>query len=204
MVASKKFSILDHLDALTPDGGSETKTEKSFHCPLCDANNFKVNLRTGKYSSFGCSCTLTKAGKQRIIQALLSLAWKKPPRPKQKRTWIYRTLKGKPIIKVHRIDDGEGSRQLWQESLIPGKQPNDLEPHAAPYRFDECLKALEQGSPYLLWVEGEPCTDACWQLGIPATTTIRGSDAYRPGIHQGVFPPEKVIICPDQDTKGMK
>ena len=67
------FSILAHLDKLTPDGGKENKYERSFHCPVCGAKNFKVNLRTGEYGTYSCSCATTEVGKKQIRDAIAPL-----------------------------------------------------------------------------------------------------------------------------------
>ncbi len=204
MVTSKTFSILDHLDVLEPDGGSETKTERSFYCPVCGADNFKVNVKNGKYYTFGCDCAQTLVGKQKIIEAIAPRTWQKPTRPQQKRQWTYCNFNGKPIIQVHRTDDGNGKRKIWQKSLVSDKKPRELEPEAAPYRFSECRQALAKGAKSVFWVEGEPCADALWELGIPATTTVRGSSGYHSEIHRDLFPQEKLVICPDQDTQGLR
>ncbi|NEQ47845.1 MAG: hypothetical protein F6K00_31685 [Leptolyngbya sp. SIOISBB] len=204
MVASKAFSILDHLDVLEPDGGSETRTERSFHCPACGADNFKVNIKNGKYYTFGCDCARTLAGKQKIIGAIAPRSWQKPTRAQQKRQWTYCDFKAKPIIRVHRTDDGNGKRKIWQKSLVSGKKPRELEPEAAPYRFSECRQALVKGATSVFWVEGEPCADALWELGIPATTTVRGSSGYHSEVHRGLFPQEKLVLCPDQDIQGLR
>ena len=46
-LTSFSFSILDHLDKLTEDGGTAGRNEISYHCPACGAENFKVNQQTG-------------------------------------------------------------------------------------------------------------------------------------------------------------
>ena len=60
------FDILDYLHYLQPDGGSETKIDRSFFCPLCGSKNFKVNLKNAKYGAFGCHCTDSDASKQKL------------------------------------------------------------------------------------------------------------------------------------------
>jgi predicted P-loop ATPase len=198
------FSILDYLENLQPDGGSHERYEGSYHCPICDAKNFKVDLKTGAYQGWSCSCMDTPAGRQAVRDAIAPRNWQKPARQQQKRTWTYTDFDGQPSIQVHRTDDGNGKRQIWQKSLVPGKQPKDLGRQTAPYRYLECLKALEEGAAYIFWVEGESCADALWKLGIPVTTTLRGSNGYHSSIHKGLFPQEKLVICPDQDAQGLK
>ena len=92
------FDILQHLDQLKPDGGTNNpRGDHSYCCPQCDAPNFKVNVITGKWACFGCECSSTEAGKRAIRNALYpaknlnqgdNLTLKsKPIRPKVKRSW---------------------------------------------------------------------------------------------------------------------
>jgi hypothetical protein len=83
------FNILDHVDQLTPDGGSHGRHEGTYHCPVCGAENFKVSLKTGKYSTYSCNCAATAAGKKAIREAIAPLIWEKPPRPSGKKTFTY-------------------------------------------------------------------------------------------------------------------
>ncbi|WP_204140309.1 AAA family ATPase [Halomicronema sp. CCY15110] len=196
------FLILDHLDALTPDGGSHGPHEGSYQCPVCGAPNFKINLKSGKYGAFGCNCADTEAGKRKIRNAVAPL-WQKPTRPKQKRVWSYADVQGKPVLEVCREDYGDGRRRkIWQKSLVNGKEPKELT--VALYQHRECLQALDNGVRFIFWVEGEPAADALWKLGLPATTTAGGSKGYKSEIHQGVFPADHLVICPDMDQQGIK
>ena len=56
------FAILNHLDALTSDGESQGKNERSFQCPVCSSPNFKVTIagsKEGQYFTHGCDCMHT-------------------------------------------------------------------------------------------------------------------------------------------------
>ena len=65
------FDILQHLDQLEPDGGTNNpRGDHSFNCPACGAPNFKVNVVTGKWFTYGCDCASTEAGKRAIREAL--------------------------------------------------------------------------------------------------------------------------------------
>lgn len=201
------FDILKRLDALTPDEGSQGKNQRSYFCPSCGAKNFKVDLRTGKYNGFGCDCMTTPVGRQAVIEAISPLEWTKPARHKQERCWTYRDVHGQPLVKVHRRDDGEGKRKIWQTALQPG-EPAALKSRAYPYRFQQCLIAIEQGRD-VFWVEGEPCADALWDIGIPATTTIGGTNNYSSEQYRDLFPEKtlvngSLVICPDRDQQGLK
>ena len=107
------FDILQHLDQLKPDGGTNNpRGDHSFHCPKCDAPNFKVNVVTGKGFSYGCDCASTEEGKRAIRHALSpaknqnqgvnSTLKSKPIRPKAERAWTYCNREGKPILEVRR------------------------------------------------------------------------------------------------------
>jgi len=70
-MAGSQFDIRDHLDKLKGDGGRDTPNgEHSFECPACGADNFKVDISTGKWSCFACNCADTKEGKRRIRDAI--------------------------------------------------------------------------------------------------------------------------------------
>ena len=60
------FDIRDHLDQLTEDGGSASKGWESFQCPACQAPNFKVEMKTGRYITGSCACATTEQGKKQI------------------------------------------------------------------------------------------------------------------------------------------
>ena len=65
------FDILQHLDQLEPDGGTNNpRGDHSFKCPHCGAPNFKVNVVTGKWFTYGCDCASTEEGKRAIREAL--------------------------------------------------------------------------------------------------------------------------------------
>lgn len=197
------FGILDYLHYLQPDGGSETKIDRSFFCPLCGSKNFKVNLKNAKYGAFGCHCTDSDASKQKLKKWFIERDQaRKSVRPKQQRSWLYHDAEGRPLIKVDRQDDGHGNRKIWQKAQQDGSCA-DLRQFARPYRYEECLNAIERGER-VFWVEGEPCVDTLTNIGITATTTIQGSNGYSSEQYRGLFPAESLVICPDRDQKGLK
>ena len=198
-----RFDIRNYTHYLQPDGGSETRDEKSFFCPVCQSKNFKVNLKNAKYGAFGCRCTETDASKRKLRALLIEQDRdQKPIRPRQKRSWLYRDADGQPLITVHRTDDGTGNREIRQQAHQDGTCA-DLRQFARPYYYEECLEALKRGEP-IFWVEGEPCVDALRSIGITATTTIQGSNSYNSEQYRGLFPAEFLVICPDRDLQGLK
>ena len=129
-------------------------------------------------------------------------SWQKPVRPKRTRRWIYRNAEGNAIIEVYRKDDGHGRKKIWQKAINSQKSPGKLQAQAMPYRYQECLERVKAGER-IFWVEGEAPADALWDIGIPATTTIRGSAAYSSEQYAKSFPKNKIVICPDRDKPGL-
>jgi putative DNA primase/helicase len=203
---NKGFNILNFLDLLTPVPNCKNR----YICPVCGGNNLTVNPENGKYQCWNqCECS-------DIREAIAPWEEKqkaKSVRPKADRTWVYRDRAGREIMRTRRIDDGNGKRQIWQEYrhngqwISGGKLSEDvktsLKAVVTPYRYHECLAAIEQGK-LIIWVEGEPCADALWKIGIPATTTIGGSSAYGKGKYSGLFDGAKLVLSPDCDRPGTK
>ena len=206
------FNILEHLDRLKPDGGTNVPGgDHSFHCPACGAPNFKVNVTSAKWNCFGCDCSNTENGKRRVRDSLSPARNPNPPapltksiRPKQRRVWIYRDAQGTPTLEVHRTDDGTGKRKIWQTSLVEGKRPKELLNGVVPYGLHEAKKALEEGSPCVFIPEGEPCADALRELGLTAVATLGGCEGFNPERDGGHFDPTRVVVVPDQDKSGLK
>ena len=208
-----EFNILDHLDKLTPDGGKVRKTrngeEHSYECPNCGSANFLVNHGSGKYlCTAGCET--------RKIRDAISPP-KKPAsdikqkaiRPKQMRHWDYFTpvtleRGGGIALTVHRTDDGQGNRKIWQQSRIDGFEPAQVKEKVLPYGIREARKALENGERWIFWVEGEPCVDALRSIGLTAITSIGGTGGFNPDRDGGHIPPDRLCILPDQDDAGIK
>lgn len=237
------FDILQHIDKLQPDGGSISAAgDHSFHCPVCGSSNFKVNVTTGKWATFGCDCGNTPDGKRKIRDALSPAAKPeqpeivpygqgngipivqsikvstKAPRPKAERHWDYFTADSdSPAITVNRLDDPDqpdgdgwkGGRKINQTQHL-GKGSISYAEVAAkvqPYRLKEALQALADGAPYIYFVEGEPCADAMWRIGLPAITNLGGSNGFKPdrdGPQVSGIPADRLVVCPDRDQLGLK
>ncbi len=197
------FSILAHLGKLTHVKGDK------YLCPVCGGNNLSIppNADTVGYQCFnGCE---TKA----IRNAIAPLHTQpKAVQAQEKRRWVYTDLNGKPLIRVNRTDDGQGNKKIYQEYQADGawtaKAPASAKAQAkaavTPYRYREAMQAAAQGDR-VYWVEGEKCADALWDLGLPATTTIGGSDGYkRYGDYSQLFAGVDLVIAPDRDIPGIK
>ena len=154
------FDILQHLDQLEPDGGTNhPRGDHSFKCPACGAPNFKVNVVTGKWFSYGCDCARSEEGKRAIRNALSpaknpnqgvnGIFKSKPIRPKAERAWTYCDREGKPILEVRSSDDGKGNRKIRQHSLITGRRPRDVAHQVVPQGFHQAKQGLEDGAPFV-------------------------------------------------------
>jgi predicted P-loop ATPase len=201
------FDIREHLDSLTSDGGSHGRHEGSYQCPVCESNNFKVDLKSGKYHPFGCGCT-----NDEIREAVSPSTWEKPLREQSQRDWVYSDRAGSPAVKVFRIDYNppiirkgkEVKREFWQESLVDGKTPREILHQLSPYNWQAALAALEQGG-HVLIVEGEACVDVLAAVGIAAISFIGGTESkhYKHCIDLLAPYAERLVVCPDRDRKGV-
>ena len=209
------FDILKHLSKLEPDGGrDEPNGDHSYLCPACGSSNFKVNINSGKWASFGCDCANTESGKRKIREALSPASapvgnnvTSKQTRPQRQRSWDYFTPvtleRSQPALTVHRTDDGKGKKKIRQESHIHGYEPKEIKEKVLPYGLPEALKALEDGTPYVFWVEGEPCVDSLRALGLSAVTSIGGAGKFKPARDANHIPADRLVVVPDRDKPGM-
>lgn len=132
---------------------------------------------------------------------------KKGFRPQGKSEFIYHSRDGQPLIKITRIDDGNGKKKIFQ-SHWDGKNWNkgltEETKKAIPvYRYAEVTQAIAEGKPIFM-VEGESIADQLWQLGLAATTTIGGAGKYRAyGSYQQDLEGAILVLCPDRDTPGL-
>jgi hypothetical protein len=97
---------------------------------------------------------------------------KKPVRPAQTRYWEYPDRDGSPLIRVRRIDFGDGvtnkdiKQQHWDKNKKDwvtgyGGVTRDNIPI---YRYAEVKEAIAKGKPIFL-VDGEQCADILWLTG---------------------------------------
>jgi phage/plasmid-associated DNA primase len=128
-------------------------------------------------------------------------------RPKQTRYWEYLARDGSKLVRVCRVDDGEGNKKIWQERWDGydwvkglGKIPREAIPI---YRYAEVREAISQGQ-IIFTVEGEPCADALWNLGIPATTNIGGAGKWSQSHSDDLEGAGTVVLCPDRDQPGLE
>ena len=200
MTSTSTFDIRNFADQLTHVQGEK------YVCPVCDNNNLSICAKTGKYQCWnGCE--------NKDIREAVS-PWvdreKKSARPKQRTEYVYQDRLGNPCVRVTRVDDGEGHKQIFQSSWDGEKWQKGLSGEArrnvAIYRYQEVKAAAADGMPIFI-VEGEGVADALWSIRIAATTTLGGAGKYRKygsGYEQDLDEAEIVILCPDRDEPGIK
>ena len=131
----------------------------------------------------------------------------KPVRPQQRQDYFYPCRTGQPLVKVTRVDRGNGAKffvqyhwngQQWIKGLTP-----EIRAQVPIYRYRDVQNAISIGQP--IWmVEGEGCADALWAIGIPATTTLGGSKKYRSyGDYRQDLQDANLVLCPDRDQVGI-
>jgi CRISPR-associated protein Cmr3 len=129
-------------------------------------------------------------------------------RPKDTRYWYYPDRNGSPLIRVVRVDDGKGKKKVWQEHWDKNTESwvkgwGDVARASIPiYRYREVREAIAQRKP-IYTVEGEPCADILWKLGLPATTNIGGGTQFTLTDSGDLEGAELIVIVPDRDEKGI-
>jgi hypothetical protein len=139
----------------------------------------------------------------------------KDVRPKGTRSWEYPDRNGFRLVRVVRVDDGEGNKKFSQERWdkdkkrwLPGLgkdgDANKVARASIPvYRYAEVRKAIAKGQPIHI-VEGEPCADLLWKLGLAATTNIGGGKKFTLTDSMDLQGAKVVVIVPDRDKKGIE
>ncbi|MBE9097170.1 DUF3987 domain-containing protein [Tychonema sp. LEGE 07203] len=134
---------------------------------------------------------------------------KKTPRPAQTRHWEYPDRDGSPLVRVRRIDFGDGRKKDIKQQHWD-KDKNDwvmglgkVERASIPvYRYADVQKAIAKSEP-IFSVDGEQCADILWELGFAATTSIGGMGKFSLTDSldlQGAV----IVIVPDRDEPGLK
>jgi Protein of unknown function (DUF3987) len=205
------YNITEHTFVLTPVKGSRTK----YHCPVCNGHNLDIKPSTGAYNCFSGGCD-SKDIRAAIDRLEGKPEWKpeqdnwvKPIRPKSRKDYFYPNRDGNPLIKVERIDPGDGTKKTfpqyhWTGSRWETGNPKEIR-HLIPiYRYREVRQAIGRGE-LVFWVEGEATADLLWELGIAATTTLGGSGAYSDyGNYQADLAGAQIVPTPDRDCNGLK
>jgi len=135
---------------------------------------------------------------------------KKRIRPAQTRYWEYPDRDGSRLVRVRRIDFGDGVKKKDIKQQHWDKDKNDwvmgvkgIERASIPiYRYADVQKAIANNQLIFI-VDGESCTDSLWDLDLAATTAIGGMGKWRI-TDTSDLQQAKVVICPDRDTPGIE
>ncbi len=134
---------------------------------------------------------------------------KKAIRPAQTRYWEYPDRDGSLLVRVRRVDFGDGRKKdIKQQHWDKDKNKwvmglGDVERASIPiYRYADVRKAIANNQQIFI-VDGEQCVDALWALGLVATTSIGGAGKWR-STDTSDLQGAKVVICPDRDSPGVE
>lgn len=197
------FSILEHLSKL-----EESNHKGKYICPVCNGNDFSVNLRTGAYNCFNDDSAKHRAEIRNVLAPLQR--WERPLRSPGSYCFAYKNKDNKEVINVIR-NDTSGKKSIKQE--YPTVNQNDrtrkaiideIRHNILPYRYDEAIQASEATGLPIFVVEGELTCDAVWQIGLPSITFLGGSGQYRANSdYSQLFRGKKIVLCPDRDEPGV-
>lgn len=199
------FSILDHLDALTP-----AKESGKYICPACQGSNLSINKTTGAYTCFQDPSPSHRAEIRNILAPMER--WEKPRRQSGFHQFPYKNRAGETIVVVNRKDDGvSDSKRIWQDfPTIDSNSPSaplqrqEVKVAILPYRYQEAVKTSDETGLPIFVVEGELKADAIWGLGLPAVSFLGGSKQYRSnGDYSIIFRDHRLVLCPDRDEPGV-
>lgn len=135
----------------------------------------------------------------------------KPQRPKSTKSYYYPHLNGDNLVRVDRVDRGDGKKDFYHYHWKDGKwvrgNPDEIKQLIRIYQHARVKAAIERNE-LVLWVEGESTVEELWKLGITAFTTIGGSEAYSRYGNKGRnyiddLKGARLIVAPDRDQKGL-
>ncbi|MEG4294584.1 DUF3987 domain-containing protein [Microcoleus sp. C2C3] len=134
---------------------------------------------------------------------------KKPVRPAQTRYWEYPARDGSPLVRVKRIDFGDGRKKdIKQERWDKNKKDwvtgwgNIVRDSIPIYRYTEVREAIAKGKQIFL-ADGEQCADVFWEFNLAATTSIGGMGKVSLATSKDLQGAQ-VVIVPDRDEPGIK
>ena len=130
-------------------------------------------------------------------------------RPKGSTEYDYPNRDGSPLVKITRIDDGNGNKKFPQSHRDGSKwvmnNPSHIKPLIPIYRYKEVRNAIDHGEQIFV-VEGEGVADLLWEMGIAATTTVGGSGGYASygADYANDLKGARLVLTPDKDSIGLK
>ena len=152
---------------------------------------------------------INKQGFQGIFVLKEEKEFVKTIRSKSKKYYYYPNRDGGLLMRVQRIDYGNGEKKdfyqsHWDGSKWVSNNPDEIKAVTPIYRHAEVQKAIERNEQIFI-VEGEATADALWELGIAATTTIGGSGGYANyGNYTKDLTGGRLVLTPDRDEMGIK
>ena len=192
----------------TKDGDCRISRDGSL--VLCHQNFNHIKTKQPDLWHFNGETSDARCGKY-----VLKEKTQKSIRPKGIRSWEYPARDGSQLVRVVRIDDGEGEKKFSQERWDKNKRrwlpglgkdgdANKVVRASIPvYRYAEVRKAIAKDQPIHI-VEGEPCADLLWKLGLAATTNIGGGSKFTLTDCLDLQGAKLVVIVPDRDKKGIE
>lgn len=137
----------------------------------------------------------------------------KPVRERKTTEYIYHEAPGKPILKVVRIDKGDGEKICPQYSYTNGEWRKGVGmgvPNRTHlYRIFDPInqQAKEEGKPIFI-TEGEGKADLLLSMGIAATSAPGGAGKWNHYGHANYIEDlqyfYEIVLCPDRDVAGVK
>jgi len=133
----------------------------------------------------------------------LSKEYKKKPKKKLEEIYVYKSLEGKPVVRLKKIRLPDGNKRIWQERYENGCWVKGTRGIEVPlYRLPEIKQALERGEA--IWItEGEKDAESLVNFGLTATTNINGARAWRDH-HTETLKGCDVVVIGDNDEEGYK
>jgi hypothetical protein len=208
--------FLDRLLNVTPSGDSRWMAQ----CPAHEDQRNSLSVKVGTRQPYVFFC---HAGCPReSVLAALHLTWAEiglaraptnGPRPSRRPAATARTevacydycgLDGALRYQVVRYAPKD-FRQRRPDPDHPGGWVWNMDGvERVPYRLDEIAGFCRMGRTTVVIVEGEKDADACWNIGLPATTNAGGAGGWSEALSRllksaGV---REVLVAPDNDEPG--
>jgi putative DNA primase/helicase len=115
--------------------------------------------------------------------------------------YFYLDQEGKPLFKIKRTKDKEFYPYVYDaDKESYSTKAGWFEAERVPYKLDDIVMLPKNP---IFWVEGEKDADHLTSLGLLATTSPGGSQAYRTELAR-YFKDRDVILVPDNDKPGRK
>ncbi len=226
VVAPNSKNLSQNADRAATGNTKYRRSGKNFPCPVCGRTKDKDCSLHPDGQTAHCKTYVSGIGhdpsqwhyngvNKQGFQGIFVLKqaepnFIKPIRLKNERFYYYPNRDGSPLVRVKRIDKGNGEKKdffqsHWDGSNWSDGNPDNIRRQIHIYRCAEVQAAIQR-QELIFVVEGEVTVDALWKLGIAATTTIGGSGSYA---NYGVAYREdlvgaRLVLTPDRDSAGVE